>query len=95
MQSERAAAERVLAAQEAVRPLTAANIREMVEAVGDKVGILASADPETRAALYTSLGITLTYEHDRRIVHVEAQPGASCAYERVGGVTHTPSTRDP
>jgi hypothetical protein len=50
-----------------------------------QVRMLDNADPITKAALYANLGLTLTYEHDRRVVRTEAQPGASCANERVGG----------
>ena len=85
VQTERGNAERVLAAQRAVDPLSTTDIRRMVESIDDTLRMLGDADPKTKATLYASLGITLTYEHERRIVHVEARPGASCAYDRVGG----------
>jgi hypothetical protein len=48
----------------------------MVDAVEDKVRLLADADPTTKAALYASLGVSLCYEHDRSVVTVEnRQPG--------------------
>jgi len=86
-QAERAAADRALQAQHTVNPLTPEDVRQMVDAVEDKVRMLADADPGTKAALYASLGLTLTYEHDRRVVTVEARPEPSCANERVGGGT--------
>ena len=46
----------------------------MIDAVGNTVLMLAEADPTTKAELYASLGITLTYDHDRRAVTAEAQP---------------------
>jgi hypothetical protein len=57
----------------------------MVDVVEDKVQMLAEADPSTKAALYASRGITLTYEHDRRVVALETRPESPCANERVGG----------
>ena len=86
-QADRKAAEGALTAHEAVRPLTPGEVRRMVDAVEDKVQMLADADPVTKAALYASLGLSLTYEHDRRAVIVEARPDISCANERVGGGT--------
>ncbi len=67
----------------------------MVDAVEDKVRLLADADPKTEAALYASLGVSLCYEHDRRVVTVEARQPGHVHNERVGGTTHTRSTRDP
>jgi site-specific DNA recombinase len=86
-QAERAAASHALAADDTPPPLTPDDVRRMVDAVEDKVQMLAEADPSTKAALYASLGITLTYEHDRRVVTVEARPESPCANERVGGGT--------
>jgi hypothetical protein len=85
VQRERSAAERVLATRDATRPIAPDEIRRMVDAVEDKVRLLADADPKTKAALYAGLGISLCYEHDRRVVTVEAcQPG-HVHNERVGG----------
>src|SRR5439155_25365654 len=39
----------------------------------DALPIFSGADPTTKAALYATLGIRLTYEPDRRVVTVEAQ----------------------
>jgi len=85
VQLERSTAERVLVTQRATQPITPAEIRDLIDAVEDKVRMLANADPITKAALYTSLGLTLTYEHDRRVVRVEALPTALGTNERVGG----------
>lgn len=87
VQLERNAAERVLETQRATQPITPAEIRGMIDAVEDKVRMLAEADPITKAALYASFGLTLTYEHDRRVVWVEALPTALGTNERVGGGT--------
>jgi len=58
----------------------------MIEAVEDKVQMLAKADPTTKAALYASLGITLTYEHDHRMVSVEVQPAHAVMNVSEGGL---------
>jgi hypothetical protein len=54
-------------------------IRRLVDAVEDKVRLLAEADPKIKAALYASLGLSLCYEHDRRVITVAAPPTRSCA----------------
>jgi site-specific DNA recombinase len=87
VQRERSAAERVLATRDATRPITRDDIRRMVDAVEDKVQLLADADATTKAALYGSLGISLCYEHDRRVVTVEARQPGHVHNERVGGGT--------
>jgi hypothetical protein len=46
----------------------------MIAAVADKVRMLADADSITKAALYAGLGLMFTYEHDRRVVRIEARP---------------------
>jgi hypothetical protein len=84
--SQRGTVEQTLASEEAARPLTAADIRQTIDGIEDKVAMLTDADPQTKAALYASLGLVLTYEPGRRVVTVEAQP---CANERVGGTSWT------
>ena len=49
--------------------------------------MLADADPIAKAALYAALGLTLTCEHEQRLVRVEALPTALGTNERVGGRT--------
>jgi site-specific DNA recombinase len=95
VQLERSAAERVLAAQRAAQPITPDEIRAMIDAAEDKVRMLTDADPSTEAALYASFGLTLTYEHEHRVVRVEALPTALGTNERVGGTTHSLSTCAP
>ena len=67
----------------------------MVDAVEDKVRLLADADPKTKAALYASLGVSLCYEHDRRVVTVEARQPGHVHNERVGGTTRHPKHTCP
>ena len=52
--------------------LTEADIRAIIESVGDLVGVLESADQAKKAALYESLGLALIYEPATRRVLVEA-----------------------
>jgi hypothetical protein len=59
----------------------------MVDAVEDKVRLLADADPKTKASLYASVGVSLCYEHDRRVVTVETRQPGHVHNERVGGGT--------
>ncbi|MGH2653658.1 MAG: recombinase family protein [Actinomycetota bacterium] len=82
--AEKAAAERVL---QSVRPapiLSAEDIKAMLLELGNLVRVIEEADPARKAALYASLGLTLTYEPGARVVRAEADVGR-CAQDRVGG----------
>lgn len=61
-----------------------ADLRTLIEGLGDMVAVLASADPQKRAELYEALGLRLTWHPDDKKVLVEAQPARVLA-ERVGG----------
>ena len=50
----------------------------------DMVRVLKKANPADKAAVYTGLGISLTYHPDGRVL-VESRP--TCSQERVGGGT--------
>src|SRR5262249_43718782 len=80
-------AEAELRSLSANAPITADSLRQVVEAIRDKVGLLATADPIAKAALYDGLGITATYDPAQDVVTLEARPQELCAYERVGGAT--------
>lgn len=60
-------------------------LRALVEALGDLVGVLRTADPAKKAELYGGLGLALTYDPNARRVTVEADL-AMCR-DRVGGGT--------
>ena len=64
--------------------VTEADVRRMIDEIEDKVRMLAEADPAAKIAVYTALGIRLTYHPERNAVLVEAQP-PPWALERVGG----------
>ena len=55
----------------------------LVEALGDLVGVLRTADPAKKAELYGGLGLALIYHPHERLVTVEADL-AMCR-DRVGG----------
>jgi hypothetical protein len=84
VQTGRKAAEKELRRR---RPasLTEADIRAVVESIGVLVGVLDAAEPAKRAALYTSLGLSLTYEPSKRRVLVDADLGGVHPV-RVGGI---------
>ena len=66
VQTERKAAEKELRRRRPAGALTEADVRAMVESLGDLVGVLEKAEPAKRAVLYTSLGLSLTYEPSKR-----------------------------
>jgi hypothetical protein len=86
VQAERRAAEEELRQRRPAAVLTEDDIRMMVESFGDLVGVLEAAEPTKKAALYESLGLSLTYESNRRTVLVEADLGGVRPV-RVGGPT--------
>ena len=53
--------------------LTKAQVKALVGALRDIVGVLADADPADKAELYGELGVSLTYHADGRVA-VEALP---------------------
>ncbi len=64
--------------------LTEGDIRALVESLGDLVRVLGAAEPAQKAALYESLGLSLTYEPSKRRVLVEADL-SGVRTVRVGG----------
>jgi hypothetical protein len=71
VEAEREAAERVLGASIPKPPLTAAQIKAIILSLKDNVRILAETDPETTATLYREMGLTMTYDPERKVVTVE------------------------
>ena len=53
-------------------PMTREQITSVVTALGDILAVLADADPADKAEIYGQLGLRLTYQPGRRIVHAEA-----------------------
>ena len=48
-------------------PVSTAEIKTLVRQLKDSVAVLASADPGDKRAIYSELGVNLTYHPDRRI----------------------------
>lgn len=85
VQAERVAAERALGAETpAAAHLSPAQIKTLIQGIGDAVRMIGGADTALKARLYGDLGITLTYQPERAVVLVEARPWTS---ECVGGGT--------
>ncbi len=74
VQSDRKAAEQKLALLQPQQTITSEDIRRMIDAVEDKLRLLSEADTEAKAALYSALGIRLTFDHRQRVVTVESEP---------------------
>jgi len=72
VQAERVKAEEAIPRRRPTPALTEDDIRALVESVGDLVRVLEAADPQKKADLYESLGLSLTYEPSKRRVLVEA-----------------------
>jgi hypothetical protein len=92
VQSERRAAEEELRQRRSAAALTEDDIRAMIESLEDLVGVLETAEPAKKAALYESLGLAIKYEPSKRRVLVEADLGGVRPV-RVGGVSRTLGTR--
>jgi hypothetical protein len=83
VQAERQAAERVLQARRVSAPgLTVDEVAALIDRVGNVASALGAANVPTKAQLYASLGLTLTFESSRDRVLVEARPWT---YGRVRG----------
>jgi hypothetical protein len=62
-------------------------VRSLVEALKDVAGALAEADPKLKAQVYEELGVTVTYDPDRRVAKLESRPQIAWAKVSVGGGT--------
>ena len=89
---EEVAAEREVAARDLPdcpppEPLTPSQVKALAKGMKDILWKLATADPKTKAALYTGLGLKLTYQPETDVVEIEARPQDACATDGVGGGT--------
>lgn len=91
VRGERLAAMQALAAASPQPTMTAADVRQLIDELGDIAGVLAVADPAAKAQVYADLGLRLTLEPSTKRVAVVAAP---CTSERVGGA-RGPSTTQP
>ena len=72
--SERDRLEGELKAVPAAQRISVAEIRSMIEEVGDVVRLVGEADPDDKAALYTKLGLKLTYYPEKQYVEARINP---------------------
>jgi site-specific DNA recombinase len=86
VQAERRSAEEELRRRRPAATLTEDDIQAMAECIGDLVGVLKAADPQKKADLYESLGLSLTYEPSNRRVLVEADLGGVRPVSVGGGI---------
>ena len=66
VQGERLRAEREIGLAQPSGKVTKKQVRELVTSLGGMVSALATADPKLKAEVYEELGISLTYDPDRR-----------------------------
>ncbi len=77
VEAERETAERILGTSVPKPPMTASQIKAVILSLKDHVRILAEADPKTKTALYRELGLSMTYDPDRKVVAVEMDVSGS------------------
>ncbi|MEU8108407.1 recombinase family protein [Nonomuraea muscovyensis] len=72
--SERARLEGELKALPTAQRISVAEIRAMIEEVGDLVRLVSEADPDDKAELYTQLGLKLAYYPEKQYVEARVEP---------------------
>ncbi|MER7818430.1 hypothetical protein [Streptomyces sp. NPDC096153] len=85
-QRDREAAQKKLDALPSVNrkkepPLTADQIREIAERLGDIAQRIQAADADTKEPLYDALGITITYDNATRTATVRSRPSLAYRYK--------------
>ncbi|MEU5864613.1 hypothetical protein ABZ815_25835 [Nonomuraea sp. NPDC047529] len=58
----------------AAQGVTVAEIRSMIEEVGDLVRLVSEADPDDKAELYVRLGLKLMYYPEKQYVEARNEP---------------------
>ena len=53
--------------------MTKEQVRALVLALHDIASVLATADPKLKAEVYAELGVSVSYDHTRRVVHIKHQ----------------------
>ena len=86
---ERLRAEQTLATAIPAPVPTAAEIRNLIDELGEIAAALGEADPAAKAQMYADLGIRMVLDPESRRVAVTATP---CTTERVGGPTGPSAT---
>jgi hypothetical protein len=89
VEGQRLGVERELRETTSGQVLSESEVRSLVEAVRSGLTALDGASVEQRAAIYSSVGLRLTYHADRAVIEVEARPGPTrvlrCVSEGVSG----------
>ncbi len=60
-----------------VQSVNDAEIRSVIEEIGDVVSLVGEADPGDKAEIYLQLGLKLTYRPDKRTVEARVESGRS------------------
>ncbi|MFL6072451.1 MAG: recombinase family protein [Mycobacteriales bacterium] len=91
--ADKAVAQARLRAATGRRRMSAEEIGQLVQALGDIVRVLADADPGDKAEVYSRLGLRLTYKPGSQEVIAEARPGAIMYQTKCpeGVSTHNPT----
>jgi hypothetical protein len=87
VQGERLRAEQEICAAQPSGRITAEQVRSLVESISDIASALADADPKLKQQVYEELGVTVTYDPDRRVAKLESCPQIAWAKVCVGGGT--------
>ncbi|MEV6341345.1 hypothetical protein AB0M12_42325 [Nocardia vinacea] len=74
-----AQAEKAIAASELEQitqtvALTAAQVEKLVDSFGDMAAILNAGNLDEKIALYTAMNVQISYDHQRQIARVSANP---------------------
>ena len=72
--------------------MSEAEIRVIVDKLGDLVRVLASADPNDKSEIFRQLGLRPTYHPGRRIVEAKIEPVPHGFFESVRGLS-TPKSQ--
>ena len=75
--AQRAMAEHRLRQASGTTRMTPSEIHNLVTAIGDLMGVLRTADPADKSAVYRHLGLKLTYMQEAHTLQVRSQPNLS------------------
>jgi site-specific DNA recombinase len=97
-QARKVVAQAEIRAATGQRHMNPDDIRTIVTALGDLARIVRDADPADKSEIYSQLGLTLTYQPERRLVEANIKPGPNMrkGFVSEGGlvsyVHHPPGT---
>ncbi|MGP3912995.1 recombinase family protein [Nonomuraea sp. 10N515B] len=74
--NESAGLEEEQKAVQVVRPVSDAEVRSVIEEIGDVVRLVGEADPRDKAELFLRLGLKHTYYQSRQTVEARVEPGS-------------------